>query len=815
MNGLSIALFLTLSIAIGFAIVAFFYYKAYWKLQLRGHQQNLELLLSQNILEALPQSWCCWVNGQTYIRTSKQFKNLFRVDAHYQLSVSDLGTILGESTQSSFQRALQHITNFGGDFTLELSVFDNAQHIEIYGCCINYTAPSTPDLYDENVHNNAVGHKQLVVLSFTDINQRLMEQVKLRTLQQTKNQEVDTLRILTDIAPVALWCRDANGRIQYCNMAYAGALETSIYRVIAENRELVDRYGEMSTYELSRRALKSREKVTARTHIVVSGERRYLELAEIPIPDTMQTVGYALDITELEDIEKEKQQILQSQADVLNHLSTPLAIYGADARLDFFNNAYRTMFGHDEDWLLNRPTLFEIMEQLRERRKIPEYTDFQAHKQKRRDLFNTLLEPIHEIMHQPDGLTYRLVIAPMLSGGLFYVFDNITDKLVLERSYNTLTAVQKETIDHLYEGLIVFGTDYRLRLSNPAMERIWDLKPEDHLEGVHINEILKVVSRQFRSSRQSKNWRINMLNVISRRHPERQRLLLKKDKVLEYTYVPLPDGSHLLSFIDVSDTWRFENTLKERNQVLEHEDRLKSDFISHVSYELRSPLNTIAGFSEILLNQYFGSLNEKQFDYCKGISEATDRLMNLINDMLDLASIEAGKLNLNYQDITVENLLKSALVLVQNRANDQGVELIIDNKVPTDVLKIDLRRLKHALFNLLTNAIKFTPNGGRITISAIKSQTEGAIDIIVEDTGIGISAEDQERILRAFQQSTINGNANVSSGLGLMLVKSLLELHGGTITLDSKENQGTRVCCTIPMLPVENIEMMDVIQTFY
>jgi signal transduction histidine kinase len=286
------------------------------------------------------------------------------------------------------------------------------------------------------------------------------------------------------------------------------------------------------------------------------------------------------------------------------------------------------------------------------------------------------MEPLHEIMHQPDGVTCRLVIAPTPTGGLVYLYDNITDKLALERRYNTLTAVQKETIDHLYEGISVFGTDYRLRLSNPAMEYIWGLKPHDRTVGLHINEILKVVSRQFKDSRQSKAWRTKMLDVISRRNPERQRISLKKDRMLEYSYIPLPDGSHLLSFIDISDTWRFERSLKERNQTLEREDRLKSDFISHVSYELRSPLNTIAGFSEILLNQYFGKLNEKQLDYCKGISESTDRLMNLINDMVDLASIESGKISLNYQDVQVEHLLGSVLVLVQNRANDQGLELV-------------------------------------------------------------------------------------------------------------------------------------------
>jgi signal transduction histidine kinase len=139
------------------------------------------------------------------------------------------------------------------------------------------------------------------------------------------------------------------------------------------------------------------------------------------------------------------------------------------------------------------------------------------------------------------------------------------------------------------------------------------------------------------------------------------------------------------------------------------------------------------------------------------------------------------------------------LVLVQNRANDQGLELVVENQVASDVLRIDLRRLKHGLFNLLTNAIKFTPNGGRITLGAYKSKVEGAIDIVVEDTGIGISVEDQSRL---FQQSLLNlTGQSGAAGLGLTLAKSLLELHSGQLTLESEVNHGTKVRCTIPMLP--------------
>jgi signal transduction histidine kinase len=538
----------------------------------------------------------------------------------------------------------------------------------------------------------------------------------------------------------------------------------------------------------------------------------------------------------------------------------------------FYNTAYLMMFGPDESFLLNKPTLFEIMDDLRDRRRLPEYTDFRAHKDGRKKLFNSHIEPIMEIMHQPDGVICRLVIAPMPGGGLAYLFDDITDKLSLERRYNTLAAVQKETIDHLYEGVIVFGTDYRLRLSNPAMGKIWGIETDEHVEGTHINDMLKVITPQFKSPKASKLWRAKMLDVVSRRHPERQRIILKKDKVLEYSYVPLPDGCHLVSFVDVSNTWRFENILKQRNQELEHEDYIKTNFISHISYELQSPLHAIAGFSELLANQYFGTLNEKQLDYVKGIVESTDRLINLMNDMLELANIESGTVTLNYQAIDVDTLLKGVVALIQNRANDHGLELIVDNQMMDQTMLIDVKQIKHVLFNLLTNAVKFTPGGGRITLKAVVSQTIHCVDLIVEDTGIGIKESDCEQICKLFGQDIIevdieaktdeslvslpdpsiktkkrknvgksakaklleateagrtemmhetaeeiaedalnDGGFEPNIGLGLTLVRRLIELHGGKVHLTSTLNVGTRVQCTLPLLPPDYLQPLETV----
>lgn len=829
----SISILFTISLFILFLCISLYLYKTLIKNQFEKNNLLKKLIYCQTILKGFPDSWCCWSEGDIYVNISPSFRSLFKLDANQNLRVQDFISLLGDSSTSPFQRSLTHIKDFGGSFTLELSIFDNTKHIRIDGCQTTY------DSFIDNTQKSTSNiPKIMFIMNIKDISQECNKSQKLLLKQNKLEEQNHIFKVLLDVAPVALWYRNADGRIHACNQSYAGVLDTTIHRAIAENRELLYRFGEVSTYDLSRMAKQRQEKTTIRSHMVIGGQRKYLEIAEIPLLNTGESCGYAIDITAIEDLEKELKLVIQAQKDVLNNLSSPVAIYGPDTRMIFFNTAYVTMFQQDESWLLTQPSLPEIMDQLRQYRKMPEYTDFRAHKESRLKLFKNLMEPINEIMHQPDGVICRLVIAPMPNGGLVYIFDNITDNLLLERRYNTLTAVQKETIDHLYEGIIVFGTDYRLRLSNPAMSKIWDMKENQYTEGTHINEILLEITPQFKTPKASKAWRSKMLDIISRRHPEKQKIKLKKDKVLECTYVPLPDGSHLLSFIDVSDTWRFEKALQERNQILEHHDRLKSDFIAHVSYELQSPLNTITGFVDILNNQYFGPLNEKQMDYSKGIEEAAARLSNLMSDLLDLASIQAGTLNLHFQETNIDSLLSSLIMLVKNRANDHGLELLIENNTQNVTINWDIKRVRHALFNLLSNAIKFTPSGGSIIITTILNQNKNDIDIIIEDTGVGIKEPLLTRIQHFFEHSSSDSlqdhneitkrkrkdkisdqdikdvlpqmdtistdiDEDHTIGLGLTLVHRLVELHGGKMYITSVYNEGTKIRCTLPLNPMQ------------
>jgi signal transduction histidine kinase len=664
-------------------------------------------------------------------------------------------------------------------------------------------------LIDEKTILKAVGYafseagRRYFVLSFSDVTDEDFLLDKLHTQVSTITAQRNFYLDILDNLPLAIWGRDPQAQLIYCNQVFAGILETTPELVLKEGQELVDKNRSYSPYALAQRALATETVQSERCHIVIEGQRRMVEMAELPLANKRGTIGYALDFTEHEDAHITLAKHVATHQEILHNLSTPIVMYGADTRLEFFNKAYERLFEFEEKYLYSKPTFAEIMQNLRERRKIPEVSDFTAYKNSQLSWFNTLLHPVQEMMHLPDGQTLRLAVSPHPLGGLLFLYDNVTDKLALERRYNTLIAVQKETLDHLHEGIIVLGSDNRLRLSNPALARIWQIENIELSPGRHGGDIIYEVRHRFTGYSHWNQFRQTMLEMFNTRQPTTEQLILSDQSILTMSYVPLPDGSHLLGFVDVSDRWRFEEALRERNTVLKQADQFKSDFITHVSYELQAPLNTIVGFTEILLNQYFGRLNEQQIEYCKGINVSSHRLLSLTDDIIDLASVEAGQLTLTIHSIDLKTFLESLITLVYNRSNDHGLTIICEDTTSVKRFLADERRLKQAMFNLMMNAIKFTPAGGTIQLrSDIDRGEEGdCLVLSVSDTGIGLSedgkGEREDVILEGDSPPTSRID---EAGIGLPLAKSLIELHGGDVRLQSKKGEGTTVACRIPLM---------------
>jgi hypothetical protein len=248
---------------------------------------------------------------------------------------------------------------------------------------------------------------------------------------------------------------------------------------------------------------------------------------------------------------------------------------------------------------------------------------------------------------------------------------------------------------------------------------------------------------------------------------------------------------------DVTELKRYEQTLQQKNVELEDASRMKSEFLANMSHELRTPLNAIIGFSEVLLERLFGDVNEKQADYLQDIHSSGRHLLNLINDILDLSKIEAGRMELEPSTFDLPSAIANAMALIRERAQRHGIALEMDVDAELGDVVADERKLKQILLNLLSNAVKFTPDGGRIDVRA--RQDESFVRIAVADTGVGIAQEDQEAVFEEFRQVGSNYTSKQEgTGLGLALTRRFVELHGGTIGVESEPGQGSTFTFTLP-----------------
>jgi signal transduction histidine kinase len=244
---------------------------------------------------------------------------------------------------------------------------------------------------------------------------------------------------------------------------------------------------------------------------------------------------------------------------------------------------------------------------------------------------------------------------------------------------------------------------------------------------------------------------------------------------------------------------RLFQELQDANSQLAEASQHKSEFLANMSHELRTPLNAIIGFSEVLLERMFGELNEKQAEYQQDILSSGQHLLSLINDILDLSKVEAGQMELEVESFSLRAALENGLTIVKERASRHGICLNLEIEPGLDTIEADERKVKQVLFNLLSNAVKFTPDGGRIIVRA--RRTAGTVEVAVQDSGIGIAAEDLGRVFDEFRQVGQGAAKSEGTGLGLALTKRLVELHGGQIWVESEVGLGSTFTFTLPLRP--------------
>lgn len=602
-------------------------------------------------------------------------------------------------------------------------------------------------------------------------------------------QLVDNQQALLNTLPSPVWFRDESGKLTWVNKSYmdhVGAVNMDDIK--ARQIELLELRQRKAVAE----SIEGNEKFSERFHTIISGERRTFDAVAIPLVDG--SAGLAVDMGDIESAEGQLENLIDSHTKTLNRVATATAIFNANQKLTFCNQAYIDLWGLDQTWLDSGPEEGEILDQLSSMRRLPEEADYNAWRASQLKVYQSQ-ENHEEWWHLPDGRTIQVMSEHRTDGGVTHLYDDVTERFAMESRYNELIGVQRETLDNLAEGVAVFSTDGRLRLHNPAFAEIWQLEKDFLMNVPHVDEVIY----KCRTLLDDASWdgvHSAVTSISDRRDTQSAELTRPDGKIIQYTVSPLPDGATLLTYIDVTVHRRMERVLRERNEALVAADLLKNTFISHVSYELRSPLTNIIGFSELMGTDAIGELNEKQSEYLGDIRNSSDSLLAIVDDILDLATIDAGGLDLNLETIKVRDVVDIAAVKLQKQYENDEIDLKIDIAKNIGEFQVDSKRIGQVIFNLLSNAVGFSDQGATVNIAAKKRK--GNIEISVIDSGCGIPEAEQSSVFDRFESKS-RGLKHRGAGLGLSIVKSLVEAHNGSVLLDSHEGLGTTITVHIPV----------------
>ena len=629
---------------------------------------------------------------------------------------------------------------------------------------------------------------------FVALNNLRAELAELKLEHDTLQASLASVYTLLDAIDQPVWLRNTDGTLSWVNEAYTDAVEApNRAEAIKDGKELLatvarEKIRATSTYDNP-----FRDKVST----VVRGNRTFFDVVDAR--NIHGSAGMAANISDVEAVREELNRTLKSHAETLDHLATPVAIFDGAQRLQFYNQAFQRLWELDMGFLERKPSNGEILDRLRAGGKLPEQLNWKQWKDNALSVYQAI-DTQSDLWHLPNGQTLRVFATARPQGGATWVFENLTEKVDLETRYNTLVQVQGETIDHLSEGVAVFGPDGRIKLSNPAFRMLWNISEPQAQPGTHIRAIEQACASSYDQPDGWKRFSHLITSFDDERTDCRGMLELHTGLILDFAVIPLPNAQTMLTFVNITDSVRVERALTEKNEALRKADSLKNDFVQHVSYELRSPLTNIIGFADLLKTPTFGTLTERQAEYVDHISTSSSLLLTIVNDILDLATVDAGIVELDLADINLTDFIDEVSAQMADRLHESGVTLRIETPDMLGNFVADHQRLKQIFIKLLTNAANFAPEGSIISLKCHRENHDFVFSIA--DNGSGIPQEILESVFERFESHGSRGGA----GLGLSIVESFVSLHHGTVSIRSREGEGTEVTCRIPSAELPKVQ---------
>ncbi|HAF40394.1 MAG TPA: PAS domain-containing protein [Sphingobium sp.] len=633
-----------------------------------------------------------------------------------------------------------------------------------------------------------------VVLWIFDATDSQKEIQGLTTQVEQLRDALEALAGLVEAAPFPMWHRTPDLRLSLVNSAYVRAVDGVDARdVIMQGVELVESVGGVPPEAAAADAMARDELVERMVPATIKGERRTMRVVDVPLGEA-GIAGYAVDQHELEQARVEHRRLEAAQRDLLDRLSAGVARFGPDRALRFWNQPFISLFGLRQESLADAPLFERVLDEMRDARRLPEHRDFPAWRTERRNWFLSP-EPIEENWLLQDGTHLRVYAQPLPDGGLLLIFEDRTEQVQLSSARDTLLRVRTATFDNLFESIGVFSADGRLQMWNSRFRTIWGANEEMLATHPRIDDLMREVQSRLAKPQQSNLVRELVRAATVERKQRVGHVGFADGRIFEFAAIPLPDGNALFTMLDVTDSRRVEQVLRDRNEALEQADKIKTAFVTNMSYELRTPLTTIAGFAEMMSAGYAGELSESARDYVDGILQSTGRLSMLIDNVLDLTQGEAGTLPIDRSAVDLATVARASADRLRAEASAKGIDLAVQIEASLGSVQGDARRIGQAIDHLLENALQYCSRGARVLLHG-----DGGIDkarIVISDNGPGIPSDQQGAIFDPVARAE-QARAGSKAGIGLPLARQLAQAHGGTLQLVSEKGKGTMVVIELP-----------------
>ena len=605
---------------------------------------------------------------------------------------------------------------------------------------------------------------------------------------------LEALAGLVEAAPFPMWHRTPDLRLSLVNSAYVRAVDGADAReVIGSGVELVEAVGGLTPQAAAADALARGEPIERMVPATIDGERRTMRVVDVPLGEA-GVAGYAVDQHQLEQARVEHRRLEAAQRDLLDRLSAGVARFGPDRALRFWNQPFISLFGLHQEQLADAPLFERVLDQMRDARRLPEHRDFPAWRGERRDWFLSP-DPVEENWLLQDGTHLRVYAQPLPDGGLLLIFEDRTEQVQLSSARDTLLRVRTATFDNLFESIGVFSSDGRLQMWNSRFRTVWGADEEMLATHPRIDDLMRAVQERLAKPQQSNLVRELVRAATVERKQRIDHVGFADGRTFEFAAIPLPDGNALFTMLDVTDSRRVEQVLRDRNVALEQADEVKTAFVTNMSYELRTPLTTIAGFAEMMSAGYAGELSASAKDYVDGILQSTGRLSMLIDNVLDLTQGEAGTLPIDRAPVDLAAVARASADRVRADANAKGIDLAVTIDPSLGQVEGDARRIGQAIDHLLENAICYGGRSARVLLHG-----DGGADrarIVISDNGPGIPAAQQKLLFDPAARAR-QARSGGKAGIGLPLARQLAQAHGGTLELVSQPGQGTMVVIELP-----------------